>query len=397
MSMIPVPENEMDRLLSLSELNIDLSEFENNFNDLAKLAAKIAGTNISLVNLIDSYTQWTVSYYGLEIQQMPREDSVCQYTIMGPDHFEIKDLSSDDRFKDKFYVSDNPHLKYYYGIPLDYQGHYIGALCVLDQSAKDLSPEKEEMLRIIGQEVVNRLKLVQYIETLKKESEQVKLQQSKVAHDIRGPIGGIVGLADLINKNLISADQFVEMAVMISKAGKTVLELADEILESSHYVKQHKQTSFNLLRFKEKLERLYQPQAKTKGIALHIQTSAETQTISFPGNKLMQIAGNLISNAIKFTPKDGRVDVDLALHLSEDEGWLYITVQDTGKGFDQEFANRFMNEDVTSTKGTNGEKGYGFGLLLVKHLIQGLQGECTIENCTSATGAIFKVKLPVKN
>jgi signal transduction histidine kinase len=393
--MAPIPENEMERLIALSDLNIDFADFENNFNDLAKLAAKIAGTDISLVNLIDAYTQWTVSYCGLNIQQMPREDSVCQYTIMGNTHFEVKDLSADDRFKDKFYVSDDPHLKYYYGIPLDYDGQHIGALCLLDKAAKELTPEKEEMLTIIAQEVVNRLKLLHYIQAIKKEWEAVKLVQSKVAHDIRGPIGGIIGLTELMYNNYVTPGQFMEMVAMISKAGKSVLELADEILENSQYVKQHKQTEFNLLLFKEKLERLYLPQAKTKNIALSIQNSKDTQTINFPGNKLLQIAGNIISNAIKFTPRGGQVNVLLSLLLQQGEGWLHITVKDNGKGIDAETLASLMNENVASTSGTAGEKGYGFGLLLVKHLVKNLQGEFEVESNADGAGATFKVTLPV--
>jgi hypothetical protein len=73
----PFPENEMDRLLSLSEFDLDYDNLEDNFKDLTRLAAKVAGTEISLINLIDSFTQWTISSHGLDIAQMPREESVC--------------------------------------------------------------------------------------------------------------------------------------------------------------------------------------------------------------------------------------------------------------------------------------------------------------------------------
>ena len=59
----PLPENEMQRVIELSEFDLDYSSLQENFKDLAKLAAKVAGTNISLVNMIDSFTQWTVTNY----------------------------------------------------------------------------------------------------------------------------------------------------------------------------------------------------------------------------------------------------------------------------------------------------------------------------------------------
>jgi len=70
------PENEYERLIELTELDLDYSNLKGNLEDLTKLAARIAGTEISLVNLIDSYTQWSVANHGIELQQMPREDSV---------------------------------------------------------------------------------------------------------------------------------------------------------------------------------------------------------------------------------------------------------------------------------------------------------------------------------
>ena len=61
----PVPQNEMDRILSLSDFDLDYSDLQDKFKDLTKLAAYVAGTEISLVNLIDSFTLWTVGNYGL--------------------------------------------------------------------------------------------------------------------------------------------------------------------------------------------------------------------------------------------------------------------------------------------------------------------------------------------
>lgn len=71
-------DKEFNRVLELAEYDLDYSSLTDHFKDLSKLAARVAGTDISLVNIIDSYTQWTVSRHGLEVDSMPREDSVCQ-------------------------------------------------------------------------------------------------------------------------------------------------------------------------------------------------------------------------------------------------------------------------------------------------------------------------------
>lgn len=116
----------------------------------------------------------------MPLEQMSREDSVCQYTITNNDGFEVKSLSADDRFKDKFYVVDNPDLEYYFGIPLaTAEGYNLGALCVLDTAAKELSPEKVELLKIVAKEVVNRLSTIKYIQSLKSKVNQVSENNKK--------------------------------------------------------------------------------------------------------------------------------------------------------------------------------------------------------------------------
>jgi signal transduction histidine kinase len=400
---IPIPANEMERLLSLSEFDIDYSDHQSTFKDLAKLAAKVTGTRISLVNLIDSLTQWTISNYGLDIEQMLREDSVCQYTIMESDHFEIGDLTLDDRFKDKFYVTGDPNVRFYYGIPLKTSsGVNIGALCVLDHEQKSLDPEKIELLKIIADEIVSRLRTFKVMENLRSKLIEAKQTQKKVAHDIRGPLGGIVGLAQIIrdqgeNNHM---DEVLEFINLIHKSGNSILDLATEILES-HKEKPVATVSvhnaaiglFNLTVFKDKLEKLYGPQAKHKNINFHVHTTPLTENISISKSKLLQITGNLISNAMKFTADGGNVTVELGLIINREIPSLQIVVKDSGVGIDDKSINAIVSGTASSTDGTSGEQGFGFGLALVKHLVDSLNGQMDIVS-EQGKGTSFEINLP---
>ncbi|MFD2147127.1 GAF domain-containing sensor histidine kinase [Mucilaginibacter antarcticus] len=303
MTSAPIPDNELERIMNLADFDLDYTSQQDSFKDLAKLAAKVAGTEISLVNLIDTYTQWTISHHGLEIDQMPREDSVCQHTIMGDEGFEIKDLALDDRFKEKFYVVDDPNLRYYYGVPLKTDGINLGALCVLDNQERQITPEKAELLKIIADEIVNRLKGIKVISNLRSRLKEANEDKKKVAHDIRGPLGGIVGLARIISEqgHDNEIEEVLDFVNMIHKSGHSILELADEIL-SNNEPKPLKGDEFNLSLFKDKLEKLYQPQARTKNINFSVIISPDEAGTPFSKNKLLQIIGNLISNAMKFTP-----------------------------------------------------------------------------------------------
>lgn len=394
----PIPKNEEERVWALMEFDIDYSDTAGLLKDLVELAAKIAGTKISLVNLIDNYTQWTVANFGLPLEQMSREDSVCQYTIIDTDGFEVKSLSTDDRFKDKFYVTDGPKLEYYYGIPLATpEGYNLGALCVLDTSTKELSPEKVELLKIVAKEVVNRLTTIKYIQSLRSKVNLVSENNKKVAHDIRGPLSGIIGLAQMVTEHGEGQklDDILEIMKLIHRAGKSLLDLATEILNAEDQQAKGvvQSSNFTLLNFKEKLEKLYTPQAASKQINLELKIKVGQEEKPIPKNKLLQIAGNLITNAIKFTPNNGKIVVELNIHTVANSPTLEIVVADNGVGLSKQEIKEILEGVKASSSGTTGEKGYGFGLSLVKRLIDELHGTLEITS-EKGNGSQFKIILP---
>lgn len=401
MTVLPMPSNEMERITRLSELDIDYTDLQDSLKDLNKLAAKVAGTSVSLINLIDTFTQWTVSNYGLDIDQMAREDSVCQFTIMGKESFEVKDLEDDDRFKDKFYVTGQPYLKYYFGIPLrTNDGINLGALCVMDKVGKEISPEKIEMLGIIANEVVSRLSAYQIVQQMRNKVKEVKEVHRKVAHDIRGPLGGIVSLAEIISSqgDQNKMEQVLEFIGLIQKSGNSLLDLANEILRNDKTVAEsavanQEQASFNLDILKAKLEQLYNPQAIAKKLHFSVSVTGPNGPAPISKNKLLQITGNLISNAIKFTKENGKVEVELELVAGKGSGMLKICIRDSGIGIHSHALQAILNGTAYSTTGTDGETGYGFGLSLVKRLVDGMNGTMEVSSETGK-GTVFYIRLP---
>lgn len=390
---------EFKRLIALSDYDLDYSELEKQFADLVNLAAKVAGSQISLVNIIDNHTQWSVAASGLPTMQMDRNDAVCNYTILGQENFEVKDLSIDPRFKDKFYVSGEPNLKYYWGVPLrTKEGFNLGALCVMDNQSKELTAEKVELLQLIGKEVVNRLEVVKTMNSLKEDMKDLQQNQKKVAHDIRGPLAGIVGLAEMIQlqgeENTL--DDILEFINLIHKSGRSLLELADQIMknEDSGKVSTSIKNTFNLYSLKQKLLDLYGAQARQKNIFFTVSVVGDVGDISFPKTKILQITGNIISNALKFTQNKGAVSVTLGLEKQANKHMIQIQVRDTGEGMSQEKIDEILEGETKSTIGTDGEAGYGFGLSLVKYLVDTLQGTLSIDS-EPAKYSLFTIVLPV--
>ena len=129
-----------------------------------------------------------------------------------------------------------------------------------------------------------------------------------------------------------------------------------------------------------------------------VHINSKNENTPFSKNKLLQITGNLISNALKFTPKNGQVTVNLDLELGERDraNMLHLTVKDSGIGLDADAIDAILKGSAESTDGTNKEKGYGFGLAMVKHLIDNLKGSFDIHS-RPGEGAAFEVILPQRS
>lgn len=393
----PLPENEMERLINLSEFDLDYTTQKDTFNDLTTLAAKVAGTTYSSINILDNCTQWTIAGVGMPIDQLPKEDTVCQFTIANGSELEVRDLSAEPRFGQLAFIKRNPHLKYYLGIPVTTsEGHNIGALCLLDNEPRQMDPEKIELLKLISGQVISRLKAISEIEKLKTEVRESKTTNLKVAHDIRGPLSGIVSLAEFITQQGENnkLEDVLQLISIVYKGSNSLLDLAEEILgEEKQHAYAKKEDAFTLGIFKEKLLKLYLPQTLAKKIAFEVNVNAEKQQSAICKNKLMQVAGNLISNAIKFTPENGRVAVTLDITTDENGPVLHLIVSDTGVGLSAEAIKNILEGDVKSKAGTEGETGYGFGLSLVKHLAGSLDGKMQIIS-KEGEGATFHIMLP---
>ncbi|MFO7823915.1 MAG: ATP-binding protein [Cyclobacterium sp.] len=120
----------------------------------------------------------------------------------------------------------------------------------------------------------------------------------------------------------------------------------------------------------------------------------DSDEMPFPKAKLLQILGNLISNAIKFTPAGGQLVANLNLIERSQYRKLVVKVTDTGAGMTDRQIEYIMKWEGKTTAGSAGEKGYGFGLPLVKHLIDGINGSLKIDSKIGVY-ASFEVSLPV--
>lgn len=397
----PKPFNEFKRLVELSELDLDYTNLHNHLEEFTSLAAQIAGTETALVNLIDSYTQWSVAGSEKGLQQIPREESICQYTILEDEPLEIKDLNKDKRSSGANLYANQ---RYYFGVPLKTsKGLNIGSLCVLDTKVREFSPRDKKIFHLIGNQIIRRLEELKKINELENSINELSISRRRISHDIRNPISGIIGLAHIVEDEIKKHhfDQAMEFIGLLKEGGNNLLELVEDITKQRDISKQHQrvQNVFSCNEFCQKLKTLYGPRARSEGITLTIEPPKNHLDTFFSRSHLLQIAGILISNSITFTPPGGSVCVEIMVDTPQDhakDNILHLKVADTSLKMTREKAEGILQYTgkPEQDKDINGEHGYGSGLVLGRRLVQKAGGSMDVTS-GNEIGMTILVQLPV--
>lgn len=154
-------DDERQRLTALHSYAILDTPPEASYDDLARLAALICDTPIALISLIDADRQWFKARFGLSRSETSRDDSFCTHAIRQKDQvLVVPDATVDPRFAKSPLVTHEPHVRFYAGAPLVAPGgEALGALCVIDRRARDLSPEQVRALETLATQVVAQFEL----------------------------------------------------------------------------------------------------------------------------------------------------------------------------------------------------------------------------------------------
>jgi C4-dicarboxylate-specific signal transduction histidine kinase len=134
---------------------------ERSLKEVTNLIRKICGTKYAMVTLLEGENQWIISPSGIDIKHSDRDISFCGHAIEGKELFIINDATKDERFFDNPFVTEDPNIKFYAGAPLEIKsGERLGALCVIDDSEKELTEEQQEALRVLSKQVIQTFEMV---------------------------------------------------------------------------------------------------------------------------------------------------------------------------------------------------------------------------------------------
>lgn len=235
----------------------------------------------------------------------------------------------------------------------------------------------------------------------KEELTQINYTKDKffsiIAHDLKNPMGVIIGFADLLNKSFdkYTEDKKKKFIETIANSSKNLLALLENLLEWSRSQSGRMPFEPKLININEVINEnitTLKHHAKKKDISLNYHS--ENNTVAYADyNMINTVLRNLTSNAIKFTPHGGQINYS----ISELNNSIKISIQDSGIGMNEDQLQALFRIDKNnSTKGTDSEAGTGLGLILCKEFIDKHNGEIWAES-TKGEGSTFNIVLPISH
>lgn len=222
---------------------------------------------------------------------------------------------------------------------------------------------------------------------------------SRMSHEIRTPLNGIIGMTDIAMHHLDDEAKMEECLQKITMSSNHLLSLINDILDMSKIESgklEIKRERFDFRRLVESITAVFHVQASEKGIEYETILLGDTdEDIVADSLRINQIVYNLLSNALKFTPEGGRVQLRLSrIDKGDERNWLRMEVTDTGCGIAPENIDKVFRSfeqesaDVARTYG-----GTGLGLAITKRLAETMGGTIRVES-VQGSGSTFTVELP---
>ncbi len=217
-----------------------------------------------------------------------------------------------------------------------------------------------------------------------------------LSHELRTPLNAILGWTQLLRSRKFDEATTARALETVERNTRSLTQLIEDVLDVSRIIRGTLHLSMERVELVPLIEAAIDtvyPAAHAKEISIKCQFDPEVKVVVGDANRLQQVVWNLLSNAVKFTPKGGKVDVQ----LQRIESCVEIKVSDTGTGIATEFLphvfERFRQADSSSTRSHGG---LGLGLAIVRHLVELHGGTVSAKSAGVGQGATFIVSLPIK-
>jgi len=255
----------------------------------------------------------------------------------------------------------------------------------------------------------------QALEISRKEAEQneVKLQASeaanrakaefisRISHDIRTPIGAIMNLTQFAREDMDNPEKLKTDLDRIDTSNRFLLSLINDVLDISKVDSGKIDLNpepYPYEEYTEDIRNILEPMCQEKGLECEIiRTNSDTGVIVADKVRLKQIALNILSNAVKYTPAGGKVKyISRSFNLPDNKVQFGFTVEDNGIGMSEEFQKRMFDDfsqEYDNPNRPQGITGTGLGLSIVKKMVDLMDGTISVESLMG-TGTSVTVSIP---
>ena len=415
---------EKDRLKELYRYAVLDTEPEAAFERVVKLAQLLFKVPFILITFIDKDRQWFKASYGVEGCETDLASSFCVYTIQNDDVMVVLDARQDDRFAAMPVVTGAPHYRFYAGVPLKTpDGYNLGTLCILDRVPHpEFSAEARATLADLAGVVISELELrLAATEDARKQlrrmevmlenvtgvvnhqrDELLRLNRikdefvAKLSHEIRTPLTAIIGFSGLLSDSAYAphlAPEQHEYLRIITAAGQHLLTLTNDLFDLSKLEAEMMRLHLGSVVVEEIVEDavgIVRNQARKKRLDLRTNLPDRVMPLRADARKVKQVLYNILSNAVKYTPAGG--SIELAVEDRPHE--VRFEVRDTGPGISREDQARLFQPFIQLENAASSDfAGTGLGLALVKQLVELHGRRVWLDSCLGE-GATFGFSLP---
>ena len=351
----------------------------------------------------ESYMLYTLSGVPKEAFAkfpQPRATAIFAPTFHGEGVVRLDDVTQDSRYGQSapYYGMPPGHLpvRSYLAVPVKAaSGEVLGGL-FFGHSKKGVFTQQDERL-VVGIAAWASLALANArLYDMAREADRVKDEFLAVlSHELRTPLNAILGYARLLRGNILGGEKAERGLEILERNASALTQIVEDVLDISRIVSGKIRLDVqpvDLPLVVHNAVATMQPAADAKAVRLQTVVDPRVGPVSGDPDRLQQVVWNLVSNAVKFTPKGGRVQLRLELVNSQVE----IVVSDTGVGIRPDFLphvfDRFRQADAGTTRQTGG---LGLGLSIVRQIVEMHGGSVDASSEGEGRGATFRVRLPL--
>ena len=279
--------------------------------------------------------------------------------------------------------------------PLRHTEHRLAQIGAGDFSGRLDVPNRDEIGQLAARVNSTSDELQRVYRELETASRHKSDFLATMSHELRTPLNAIIGFSEVLQEQMFGELNERQLAYVndVLEAGRHLLSLINDVLDLAKIEAGRMELELSTVAIPEILRSavsMHSERASRGGIALALDTEPEEITITADERRVRQIVFNLVSNAVKFTPTGGRVDISA---LAQD-GQVEVAVTDTGPGIRPEELETIFEEFEQAAGGKQVE-GTGLGLPLSRKLVELHGGRLSVES-EPGKGSTFRFTLPVR-